>query len=113
MMVALFVESILIELGHEVIGPVGWLNKAVAMAERENLDLAVIDLNINGGKSYPIAAVLAARGIPFIFATGYARASLAAPFEDRPALQKPYCLEDLRAAIEAARNSPSAASVMA
>jgi CheY-like chemotaxis protein len=101
MMVALLVESMLVELGHEVTGPVGRLNQAVAMAERENLDFAVIDVNINGGKAYPVAAVLAARGIPFIFSTGYGRAGLAAPFEDRPALQKPYLVEDLRAAIEA------------
>lgn len=101
MMIALLVESMLIDLGHEVMGPVGWLNKAVAMAEHEDLNLAVIDVNINGGSAYPVAAALAARGIPFIFATGYGRAGLAVPFENSPALQKPYRSEDLRAAIEA------------
>ena len=101
MMVALLVESMLVELGHKVTGPVGRLNQAVAMAEREDLDFAVLDVNINGGKAYPVAAALAARGIPFIFATGYGRAGLAAPFEDRPMLQKPFRSEDLRAAIEA------------
>lgn len=108
MMVALLVESMLLDLGHEVIGPVGRLDRAVAMAEREIIDFAIIDVNINGGKAYPIAAALAARGIPFIFATGYGRAGLAAPFEDRPTLQKPYRFEDLRAAIEAVRGSPLA-----
>jgi CheY-like chemotaxis protein len=103
MMVALLTESMLVELGHEVTGPIGRLHRAVAMAERENLDFAVIDVNINGGKAYPVAAALAARGIPFIFATGYGRAGLAAPFEDSPMLQKPYRFEDLCAAIEAVR----------
>ena len=102
MMIALLAESMLVELGHEVAGPVGWLDQAIARAEREDLDFAVLDLNINGGKAYPVAAALAARGIPFIFATGYDRAGFEAPFEDRPALQKPYCLKDLRVAIEAA-----------
>ena len=101
MMVALLVESMLVELGHKVIGPVGRLNQAVAMAEREGLDFAVIDVNINSGKAFPVAAALAARGIPFIFATGYGRAGLAAPFEDRPVLQKPYRAEDLRAVLPA------------
>ncbi len=111
MMVALLVESMLIDLGHEVIGPVGRLDRAVAMAEREIIDFAIIDVNINGGKAYPVAAALSARGIPFIFATGYGRAGLAAPFQDRPALQKPYRFEDMRAAIEAIRGSPLAPSV--
>jgi CheY-like chemotaxis protein len=108
MMVGLLVESMLVELGHEVTGPIGRLHRAVAMAERENLDFAVIDVNINGGKAYPVAAALVARGIPFIFSTGYGRAGLAAPFEDHPMLQKPYHFEDLRAAIEAGRRSPLA-----
>lgn len=109
MMIALLVESMLVELGHRVTGPVGRLNQAVAMAEREDLNFAVLDLNINGGKAYPVAAALATRGIPFIFATGYGRAGLAAPFEDYPALQKPYRIEDLRAAIEAVYGSDTAA----
>jgi CheY-like chemotaxis protein len=108
MMVALLIESMLVELGHEVTGPVGRLNRAVLMAERENLDLAVIDVNINGGKAYPVAAALAARGIPFIFATGYGRAGLEAPFEDRPTLQKPFRFEDLCAAIESVRSARAA-----
>jgi CheY-like chemotaxis protein len=102
MMVALLAESMLIDLGHQVTGPVGRLDQAIAMAEREDVDFALLDLNINGGKAYPVAAALAARGIPFIFVTGYGRAGLTAPFEDRPALQKPYGSEDLCAAIEAA-----------
>jgi CheY-like chemotaxis protein len=101
MLVAMLVESMLVELGHSVIGPVGWLDKAVPLAEREELDFAVLDLNINGGKAYPVAAALEGRGIPFIFATGYGRAGLAAPYEDHPTLQKPFRVEDLRAAIEA------------
>ena len=101
MMVARLAESMLVDLGHEVIGPVGWLNQAVKAAEREDVDFALLDVTINGGKAFPLAAVLAARGMPFIFTTGYGGARLAAPFEDSPVLQKPYRIEDLRAAIEA------------
>jgi CheY-like chemotaxis protein len=102
MMVALHVESMLLELGHQVTGPIGWLIQAVAIAEREDLDFAVLDLNINGGNAYPVAAALRTRGVPFIFATGYGGAALAAPFVNHPTLQKPYFLEDLRGAIKAA-----------
>jgi CheY-like chemotaxis protein len=101
MLVAMLVETMLIDLGHRITGPVGWLDQALTLAEREELDFAILDLNINGGKAYPVAAALAVRGIPFIFSTGYGRGGLAAPFESCPTLQKPYLIEDLRDAIEA------------
>jgi CheY-like chemotaxis protein len=100
MMVALLVESMLAELGHIVVGPVGGVEKALQMAEREEVDLAILDVNIRGGASYPVATALDARGVPFIFATGYGQAGLAGPYKDRPTLQKPYRLDDLRAAVE-------------
>jgi CheY-like chemotaxis protein len=69
------------------------------MAEREAIDLVVLDVNINGSEVYPIAAALEARSIPFIFATGYGRAGLHPAYCDRPVLQKPYRSADLKAAI--------------
>lgn len=99
MMVALLVESMLGELGHDVVGPVARLDKALVMAERERLELAILDINIDGRDVYPIAAALAVRGIPFIFATGYGQGGLRAPYRDRPTLQKPYRRDDLKAAI--------------
>jgi hypothetical protein len=34
-------------------------------------DAAMLDVNLNGNKSYPVADALAARGVPFVFSTGY------------------------------------------
>jgi CheY-like chemotaxis protein len=99
MMIALLLETMVADLGHEVAGPVARLEKGLEMAEREPLDLAILDVNLNGKEVYPIAAALAARGIPFIFATGYGRAGLREPYRARPTLQKPYRTADLRAAI--------------
>ena len=49
-----------------------------------------------GNEAYPIAEALAARGIPFVFSTGYGKQSLRAPYSDRPALQKPFKRHDLQ-----------------
>ncbi len=94
-MVALLLEDFLAELGHTVVGPVARLDKALETAQREAFDIAILDVNINGEESYPIADALAARGIPFIFATGYDKKSLSAPYSDRPTLQKPFQRHDL------------------
>ena len=95
-LIALLLEDMLDELGHIVVGPVGRLNRALEMAERETFDFAILDVNINGGETYPIAEALAARGIPFAFSTGYTKGSLPARYHTRPTLQKPFQRHDLQ-----------------
>lgn len=89
-LIALLLEDMLAELGHTVVGPVARLGKALEMARGETFDVAILDLNISGGDTYPIAAALAARDIPFVFSTGYSKLSLRAPYRDHPTLQKPF-----------------------
>jgi CheY-like chemotaxis protein len=95
-MVALLLEDMLGELGHTVVGPVARLDKALEMARSEKFHLAFLDVNLDGEQVYPVAEALAARGIPFVFVTGYGREGLRAPFGDRPTLQKPFRRHDLR-----------------
>ena len=95
-LVALLLEDMLAELGHTVVGPVARLDKALEIAQLEAFDVAILDVNINGEEAYPIAEALAARGIPFVFSTGYGKQSLRAPYSDRPALQKPFERHDLQ-----------------
>jgi CheY-like chemotaxis protein len=95
-LVALLLEDMLAELGHMVVGPVARLDKALEMARREALDAALLDVNIDGDDVFPVAEALAARSIPFVFATGYGRRGLHAPYCDRPILQKPFRRHNLR-----------------
>src|SRR6266851_1501425 len=95
-MVALFLEDMLAELDHEVVGPIARLDKALEMAQRQALDVALLDVNLNGQEIYPVAEALAAREIPFVFVTGYGSGALRAPYRDRPTLQKPFRRDDLR-----------------
>jgi CheY-like chemotaxis protein len=95
-MVALLLEEMLAELDHEVVGPVARLDKALEMAQRQALDVALLDVNLDGKEIYPVAEALAAREIPFVFVTGYGRGALPAPYRDRPTLQKPFRRNELR-----------------
>jgi DNA-binding response OmpR family regulator len=99
-MVALLLETELAAIGCEIIGPIGRLDKALEMAQREAVDVAILDVNVNGNEVYPVAEALAARGIPFVFVSGYGRQGLRAPWGDRPTLQKPFRIDDLVAVIE-------------
>jgi CheY-like chemotaxis protein len=89
-MIALDLEEMLRDLGWDVVGPTGNFAIALQLATDEPLDAAVVDINIRGGKVYPVARTLAARGIPFLLASGYADRTLPPDLADRPCLEKPY-----------------------
>ena len=94
-LVAMLLEDMLAELGHSVVGPVARLKKALEMAQHEAIDLAILDVNINGEQAYPVAEALAARGIPFVFSTGYGERGLPPQYRGHPTLQKPFQQHDL------------------
>ena len=75
-MVAWLLEDMLADLGCAVVGPAARVNQALAMLDAEAIDAAVLDVNLNGQMSYPVADALAARGVPFVFSTGYNKDSL-------------------------------------
>ncbi|SFR98229.1 response regulator [Sphingomonas jatrophae] len=95
--VAMTLEDLLADLGCEV-EVAGTLEQGLAAAAACALDAAVLDVNLNGRESFPIAEALDARRIPHLFATGYGAAAL----RDRNALvlEKPYRAADIRAALE-------------
>jgi CheY-like chemotaxis protein len=87
--VALFLEDLLLDLGCEVVVTTG-LTQAVQAAQDDEIDVAILDINLNGEQSYPVASVLLARGIPFGFASGYGPAGRDPAYADVPVLAKPY-----------------------
>jgi DNA-binding response OmpR family regulator len=102
MLVAFLIEDYLTELGHSVVGPVSRLDAALHAARTESFDCAILDINLSGKQSFPVAQLLAERGIPFIFASGYGQAGLTPEFIERPVLQKPFtrdCLRDVLASV--------------
>lgn len=95
MLVAMFIEDMVGDLGHQVVGPVMRLETALAAAENEDIDLAILDINLAGKQSFPVAGRLTERGIPFVFASGYGAAGLVEPYRDAPVLQKPFELPQM------------------
>lgn len=100
MMVAMLLEDMLADLGCTVVGPAARVEQALAMIEvAGTLDAAVLDVNLNGQQSYPVANALVACGVPFVFATGYGRDSVMNGYRDIPQLQKPFKLSELSDAL--------------
>ena len=71
MMVSLLIEDTLTDENCVVVGPFDSVKSALTAARTEPLDAAVLDVNLNGAKVYPVAEMLASRGIPFLLLSGY------------------------------------------
>jgi CheY-like chemotaxis protein len=100
--VLLLIEDMLIELGCEIAGTATRLSDALSLAGRADCDAAILDVNINGENVGPVAETLAARGIPMVFSTGYGPSGIDSRWRERPALQKPYRIEEFAAALRQA-----------
>ena len=99
-LVAMLLQDNLSELGCDVIASVARLADALAaVRDATELDVAVLDVNLAGESSEPVAAELAARDIPFLVATGYGELRGWEHFRDAPMLHKPFGMEDLRQAL--------------
>lgn len=85
-----------------VVGPYATVREATGAAESEALDLALLDVNLDGEPVYPVAEALLARGIPFLFLTGYGGDGIDGSFRDYPRLTKPFGPAELREAMCAA-----------
>ncbi len=70
-LIVISLEGMLDDLGWTIIGPAAQKGDALALARSETFDAALLDVNLNGDMTWDVAAVLKARGIPFVFSTGY------------------------------------------
>lgn len=94
-LIAMHLEDLLTELGHETVGRATRIDEALELAGEIDIDFAILDINVAGIKSFPVADILRQRGIPFAFATGYGAEGFLDGYRDEPALTKPYANEDL------------------
>jgi len=101
-MISMLLEDMVLDCGAEIVGPVAKFDDALELAHRAEFEVAVLDLNLNGTLSNPIAEVIRERGIPVIFATGYGANGLLDRFRDCPTLQKPFSQQDFAQAVAAA-----------
>lgn len=90
MLVLMAIEDMLTDLGCTSITVAGNLESALELVATEKFDLATLDVNLNGQRSYPVADVLEAQGVPFAFSTGYGDNVIAEGHGSHVLLRKPY-----------------------
>ena len=88
-LLAIQLEELLQSLGGTVHGPFGKLDDALEAAQRDDFDLAILDINLSGTMVYPLADDLRARGVPFVFLSGYGVSNLPERFRTVTRLNKP------------------------
>ncbi len=102
MLVAMMLEDRLEMLGYTVL-MAARLARGLDLAESEPIDVALLDINLAGEESFPIATVLRRRAIPFVFSSGYGDEGLPADWAGEKMLQKPFDSKQLIAALDALR----------
>lgn len=96
---AMMLEALLRELGCQHVATVARPLDAIPLIEAGGIDVAVLDINLDGQNSYGVASALATHGVPFIFSTGYSKAASRPEFADRPTLYKPFHTRELEQAL--------------
>ncbi len=87
--VALALNDSLTDMGFSVVGPFSRISDACRALQDNQVDGAILDVNLAGETVYSLAEILTARKIPFVFATGYGAESIESRFRHIPVLQKP------------------------
>ena len=106
-LIAEIIVDMLTDAGYVVVGPFLRFADALRAAETDTFDAAVIDINLAGRPSHPIAAALTRRNLPFVFLTGYGRGARPAGYAKTPIVGKPFeTVELLDALTQAMMVSP-------
>lgn len=88
-LVAFHLGDLLTEMGYHVVGPCSRIQNATELARTEDIDFGVLDINVAGVRSFPVAHILRQRSIPFVFASGYGSDGLMDGYRDETVLHKP------------------------
>ena len=102
MMIALLLEDMLAEIGCEVVGPANSVASALALAQAETFDAAILDINLGSESAFPVADVLREKAVPIIFSSGYGSGGLRDEDKACPVLGKPFRAAELNAILTAA-----------
>jgi len=107
LMIRMLLEDMLGELGYTVTAQAARIDEALEAARNAAFDVAILDVNLNGQTIAPVAEALDARGMPFVFATGYGDVALPEAYRNRPTLKKPFHADGLSHSLEIALGGKS------
>jgi CheY-like chemotaxis protein len=88
-LVGMMMKDALNDLGYEVVGPFSTVPEARAAVFEDDFHAAILDVNLHGEPVYPLADLITAREVPFVFVTGYSADGIDRRFAHVPVLQKP------------------------
>jgi DNA-binding response OmpR family regulator len=109
-LIGMALEAAVSEAGHSTIGPFGGADAALEAISAAPVDAAILDVNLGrGGWSYPVAAELARRAVPFVFLTGYGIERIDPAFHGAQVVRKPFDDRRLRAVIASLAQAPGEA----
>jgi CheY-like chemotaxis protein len=100
--ISLLLEDMLTSLGAASVWHAAGVGQALASLKERRPDAVLLDVNLSGERSYPVAEELEAAGIPFVFSTGYGATGLLERWSAKPTIQKPFTLQALEKALAAA-----------
>ncbi len=100
--IAMLIEDTLLDIGCKSVEVAPSVEKALELLSAKQPDFSILDLNIHGTRSYPVADVLRSRGAPFVFLSGYGAKGLDGDYKDAAVLQKPFQQIDLEGALRRA-----------
>jgi two-component SAPR family response regulator len=98
-MVTMFLLDTLADIGCEIAGSASRFDDAMEKARSLPFDVAILDLNLDGRQTIPIAEAMAGSGVPFVFATGYGATSLPPSLRHIPVVAKPFQQHELERAL--------------
>ncbi|MBU1324147.1 MAG: response regulator [Alphaproteobacteria bacterium] len=98
-LVAMLLETMLEDMGCLTVGPASSVDEGLRMVDEEEMDAALLDVNVGGTPVFAVAAALEARGIPLVFSTGYGEGGLPENWRGRPTVQKPFTEAVIRDAL--------------
>lgn len=96
----MLVEDMLCDLGYVPVGPAYNIEQAIQLIQSARFDAAILDVNLGGRQTTPVAQVLYDKGTPFCFATGYGPAGIDAQFGKYLVLTKPFQQNELERALK-------------
>jgi len=106
MLVLIMIEDMLSDLGCKSVTSAATVDKALALIKAQTFDIALLDMNLNGNDSHPVAEALSARGVPFVYSTGNTGQGSRDGYSDRPVLKKPFKYDELAAILTRLKLAP-------
>jgi len=101
-LIAMLIEDALADMGCALAGTASKIEEALEKAKSLPFDIAILDVNLGGQPTFPVAEALIARGKPFVFATGYGASGIPSALQAIPIIHKPFDLRDLERVLRAA-----------